>query len=115
ASVPMAVAVFCLFCYPARPALHSFPTRRSADLVASYLMPVTCRLAELPALSRQAPATDPLAASGPEYVGVSQLSMSDVASVPLKSDWLTSVHQPLLPGARCRHPAFKIGAVASKL
>ena len=68
--------------------------------VASYLMPVTCRLAELPALSRQAPATDPLAASGPEYVGVSQLATFDVASVPLKANWIGWFHQPLLSAGR---------------
>src|SRR4051812_20326954 len=82
--------------------------------VASYLT-AACSVAAFPAASRHPPLMSPLAPSGPEYVGASQLAIPDVGSVPGNVHFTAWFHQPARSGARSGVAALRVGAVASYL
>src|SRR5215208_1665728 len=86
----------------------------TVGLVASYFRGAEAE-ALFPALSRQAPPTDAVAESGPEYVlSASHASTPEVASVAAKPTATGAVYQPSVPAARAG-VAVACGAVASYL
>src|SRR5436190_6292372 len=114
ASLPEKTTFTGWFHQPPRSGTRSGDMEVMVGAVASYLT-AAFPVAAFPAMSRHPPLISRLAASGPEYVGASQLAMPDVGSVPWKVHFTAWFHQPARSAARSGVAALRAGAVASYL